>query len=295
MRRLGSADFSSVKETRRLYELSKSRGDFPKLPKEKIRLHTPDSVSEYDSDVESEDVGESSGTSGFQESDLGDLGDESRAPRKRRKAEDEAEYELSGRSRWVPASPKPEEGEEVGRLPRKLQNGEVQQVEGTTRLPLRMRKVVVESETEEEEEEEEEEEKGSDDGADAERMAGQKGRFGRLGVGEIVGMKSGRLELAKEQIAAVGAEVLAGGELVDIVSEAKDEAEAGATSHPLIYVRSPNGTGGGCSIARSVFCPRPRLSVATRGVQGSDSRVPDTTAHGVGRGGEGARGGEAFA
>ena len=98
----------------------------------------------------------------------------------------------------------------------------MQQLEGSTRLLLPREKRPIASESgdeDEEEEEEKEEEEGSDDGPQAERMAEQTGRFGRLGVADIV-QKSGteRLEAAKEQIAIVGAEILGGGELVDIVS-----------------------------------------------------------------------------
>ena len=147
-------------------------------------------------------------------------------PRKRRKVDGEAEYEVSGRGRWAPPSPKPEDDSvEVGRLPIKLQNGQVQRVEGMTRLPLppsKRKPLVAEVEGEVEGHKLEEEQEESDDGAQAERMAGQKGRFGRLGVAEIVSSKGWksrqRLEAAKEQIAAVGAEILAGGELADLVS-----------------------------------------------------------------------------
>jgi nucleolar complex protein 3 len=76
--------------------------------------------------------------------------------------------------------------------------------------------------SDEDEEEEEEEEEGSDDEKDAHKMAGQKGRFGRMGIAEIVGKQgwknAQRLEAAKEQVAALGAEILAGGELIDNVS-----------------------------------------------------------------------------
>ncbi|ORY33445.1 CBF/Mak21 family-domain-containing protein [Naematelia encephala] len=146
--------------------------------------------------------------------------------RRKGKKDEEAEYETSGRSRWTakPAKDKKdnEEHVEVGRLPIKLPTGEVQMVEGSTRIalpPSKKRPKLPEPESETEEEEEEEDE-GSDDGAQAERMANQKGRFGRMNIAEIVGTpgwkNAQRLEAAKEQIAVIGAEILAGGELIDI-------------------------------------------------------------------------------
>lgn len=182
---------------------------------------------------ENEDEG---GDDDDDESDINDLYDESSGDEdeeeglKRKRSgktriENEAEYETAGRSRWVASPPKAEEDSvEVGRLPIKLANGEVQMVQGSTRVALpASKKRMVEVESEDEEvEASEEEDIGSDDGAQATKMAGQKGRFGRMGIAEIVaaaGWKNAeRLDAAKEQIAAVGAEVLAGGELVDIVS-----------------------------------------------------------------------------
>jgi nucleolar complex protein 3 len=53
-------------------------------------------------------------------------------------------------------------------------------------------------------------------------MASQKGKFGRMGIAEIVARRDwknpDKLEAAKEQIANIGAEILAGGELIDNVS-----------------------------------------------------------------------------
>ena len=108
---------------------------------------------------------------------------------------------------------------EVGRLPIKLPSGEVQMVAGTTKLPAQKKKKrPVESESEDEEEEEESE----DEETQAARMASQKGKFGRMGVAEIVGKEgwknAQKLDAAKEQMAALGAEILAGGELIDNVS-----------------------------------------------------------------------------
>ena len=141
--------------------------------------------------------------------------------RKRKKeANEEADYEHTARSRWKEPPPKDEDTVEVGRLPIKLPSGEVQRVSGSTKIALpptkKPRLPTPESVIEDSEEEEP---------TTAEltaRMASQKGKFGRLGVSEIVGRpgwkNTDRLAAAKEQIANVGAEILCGGELVDIVS-----------------------------------------------------------------------------
>ena len=156
--------------------------------------------------------------------DVSDESSEDDAPqRKKKRKDEEADYETTARARWAPGSPKPEEDSvEVGRLPIKLPSGEVQKVAGTTRIAIpqgKKKPAKVESESEEEISSEDE---GSDDGAQANVLAGKKGRFGRLGVAEVVGMPGvkamERLSMAKEQIAQVGAEILAGGELIDIVS-----------------------------------------------------------------------------
>lgn len=208
------------------------------------------SDDDFPSDLDDEDLGsdlsdeaEGSGTSTLDDddedselddqSDLNDAFDEmsedseeeqDEHPLRKKKTKDsEADYETSGRARWTAPPPKPEDDSvEVGRLPIKLPTGEVQTVAGSTRIalpPSKKKKVVVESETEEELDESEDE--GSDDGAQAEIMASKKGKFGRMGVAEIVGMKGvknlEKLDLAKEQIAQIGAEILAGGELIDIV------------------------------------------------------------------------------
>lgn len=142
------------------------------------------------------------------------------AERKRKKREEagEAEYETSGRARWVAPEEEDEDSVEVGRLPIKLPTGEVKLVEGTTRValpPSKKPKPVPESESESEESEEE-----PDVQVQAQQMASKPGRFGRMGIAEIVaapGMRNAqRLDAAKEQLAAIGAEILAGGELIDI-------------------------------------------------------------------------------
>lgn len=138
--------------------------------------------------------------------------------RKRKRAEGEADYETSGRTRWVKSAKAEPEEVEVGRLPIKLPTGEVQMVAGTTKLPAIKKKKVEESDTEEEVEEDEE----LDEAQQAARMASQRGKFGRMGIAEIVGRaewkNADKLEAAKEQIAGIGAEILAGGELIDNVS-----------------------------------------------------------------------------
>ena len=181
--------------------------------------------SDFASSDDEDDDDQSALNDAFDEDDEDSSEEEEDLPqrKKKRKEEEEADYEKTARARWAKSPPKEEDSVEIGRLPIKLPSGEVQTVAGSTRiaLPPSKKKPVVESDTEEELSEEED--LGSDDGADAARLSGKKGRFGRLGVAEIVGMQgvknAERLAIAKEQIAQVGAEILAGGELVDIVSE----------------------------------------------------------------------------
>ncbi|WWD19680.1 hypothetical protein CI109_104142 [Kwoniella shandongensis] len=186
----------------------------------------------YDSGASLDDSDEDDSEQGdlnaaFDEDDLpdGNVEGEEFEPRHRKKKEEEADYEMAGRARWAAKALAAKNGEEehveVGRLPIKLPTGEIKMVEGSTRIALPpSKKKVVQPESESEEEQEESEDEGSDDGAQAEKMAGQKGKFGRMGVAEIVGNKgwknAQKLEAAKEQMAALGAEILAGGELVDI-------------------------------------------------------------------------------
>ncbi|KAL7418527.1 hypothetical protein Q5752_006985 [Cryptotrichosporon argae] len=196
--------------------------------------------NEGEDDDDDEDDDEELGSSDFASSD-GELDDSdfdddalsftsgsSTAARakKRRRPEGEADYELAGRARWARRGASAEaeaDHVEVGRLPIKLPTGEVRAVEGTTRVAVPQSKqeiaakraaAVAAERGDASDEDEEEEELELEE--EVERMAGQKGRFGRLGVVEIVAMGKGRLEAAKEQIAAIGAEILAGGELVDI-------------------------------------------------------------------------------
>lgn len=243
----------TAKENKRIHELEKARDIMPTKSRKAPSPELSD-VSDYDfdSDLEMSDAsGSGQGASEDEEDDGEDAEDDSGsdfsdqdefneayenfsseddeedeqaakvfAERKRKKKEaaGEAEYETSGRSRWVVPEKKEEDTVEVGRLPIKLPTGEVKLVEGTTRValpPSKKPKPVPESESEESEEEEEE-----DAGIQAQHMAHKPGRFGRMGIAEIVsspGMKKAqRLDAAKEQLAAIGAEILAGGELVDI-------------------------------------------------------------------------------
>ncbi|WRT70179.1 uncharacterized protein IL334_007173 [Kwoniella shivajii] len=273
----------SVKETKRLHDLSKEREPIPKLKRQKLKIPLPpsresdsedydfDSDPELDSDLSSnvdddeveisgsedgldsgsnddddEDSVYDSGASldmtsdedqddvvaafdnlpSEEEEDV-DLVDSKRRKKGKKGLEDETDYEAIRRSKLaskpkINEEDKDENQVEVGRLPIKLPTGEIQMVEGSTKIqiPQPKKKPAPPPPSDTEEEEEEEEDEDSDDGQQAEKMAGQKGKFGRMGVAEIVGMKgwknAQRLESAKEQMAALGAEILAGGELVDI-------------------------------------------------------------------------------
>ena len=127
---------------------------------------------------------------------------------------------------------------DVGHLPIKLPGGAIQKVEGTTRIAVpeatgKGKKKPVEED--EETEYTESEDEGSVDAAEErDEMARTRGRFGRMGIADILGndddveglpwkgrekiRAARRLAMAKEQIARVGAEIMAGGELIDNVS-----------------------------------------------------------------------------
>nr|XP_018260827.1 nucleolar complex protein 3 [Kwoniella dejecticola CBS 10117]OBR82985.1 nucleolar complex protein 3 [Kwoniella dejecticola CBS 10117] len=261
----------SVKETKRLHDLSKTREPLPRVKRQKVKIPLPEAQSdsddydfdtdpEFDSDLASDvDMGSGSGIDeddddddddddggSNEDEDQDDViaefdniseydeepedGDAAGRDRKRRKGkkEEEADYELNSRTKWTEKATKKEAGGnedevEVGRLPIKLPTGEIRMVEGSTKIALppskKPVKKPVESDDDEEEGEDEEDEE-SDDGAQAEQMAGQKGKFGRMGIAEIVSEKkwknAEKLAAAKEQMANLGAEILAGGELVDI-------------------------------------------------------------------------------
>jgi nucleolar complex protein 3 len=126
--------------------------------------------------------------------------------------------------------------QEVSHLPIKLANGEIQMLPGTTtiEIPKELRKASPTpslsdddmSGTDSDDVDEEDQ---------VEKLSKQKGRFGRMSVLDVVtyedpslrGMKrkgvgklriQQRLAIAKEQIAKTGAEIMAGGELIDNVS-----------------------------------------------------------------------------
>lgn len=177
-----------------------------------------DDAASLASDLESMDDEESSDE---EEEDL-------RQRRKgKRKAEVEADYELAGRARWKVKPEGENEGDsvEVGRLPIKLPSGKVQMVEGSTKISVPKKKAPPPPPSEDSDDVMDisgDEDEPSDDEALAEKMAGQKGKFGRLAIAEIATKKgwknADRLAAAKEQIATLGADILGGGELVDIVS-----------------------------------------------------------------------------
>jgi nucleolar complex protein 3 len=197
-------------------------------------LPSDDEISEgglSEEDVSDEDIDDDMLDAFDNLSDLSDDMDDTADHKKRKgkKKEEEADYETAGRSRWAVKDEENEEEVEVGRLPIKLPTGEVQQVEGTTKIALPQSKKRKQVQVKEESDDEEEEEDEEDQEGAAERMASVKGKFGRMGVAEIVareGWKNVRkLEAAKEQIAALGAEILAGGELIDTVSTTMTKAD----------------------------------------------------------------------
>ena len=167
--------------------------------------------------------------------------DEEVNPRKRKARDEEDDLEATYAQRRS-AKPVPKEDEnsmDVGHLPIKLPGGAIQQIEGTSRIAVpeangKGKKKPV-AEEDEETEYSESEDEGSI-GAEEERdeMARTRGRFGRMGIADILAndddveglpwkgrekiRAARRLAMAKEQIARVGAEVMAGGELIDNVS-----------------------------------------------------------------------------
>ncbi|KAL1412366.1 hypothetical protein Q8F55_000110 [Vanrija albida] len=243
----------TVKETKRIHDSEKSRSSFPTKAKKAPSIASASDISDYDfdsevefsddesvgaveddeegSDDEDDDSGDDSGfdselNAGYDNiSDISDLDDEDdgvvHPKRKKRADSEEAEYEMAGRSRWAAKEEKKEDDMlEVGRLPIKLPTGEVQLVEGSTKFQKPQPKKPAQKPVESESEEEESEDEASDVDGEAKRMAAQPGRFGRMGVAEIVAAKgwktAQRLAAAKEQMATIGAEVLGGGELIDV-------------------------------------------------------------------------------
>jgi nucleolar complex protein 3 len=235
-----------VKETNRLHNLSKSKEPLPRKRKASpvgsvatVSTLDEQDLSDFDSDIEmntTDAEGSGSDGSGSDESDSelkagydfvsesdSEAEDVQRRSKKKAQREDgaeEADYETRARARWQKPKETEDDTVEVSHLPIKLPSGEIQHVKGTTKLPAPAKKPVKpESDSEEEDEEEDEDEESGDE---VNKMASVKGRFGRLGVADIVAgppyKTREKLAIAKEQIARVGAEILAGGELIDNVS-----------------------------------------------------------------------------
>lgn len=171
--------------------------------------------------------------------------DEAPQPKARKRARDadvdvEGDYEARRTAaQETAAARRKEDGTdeqlEVGRLPIKLPNGELQLVAGKTRIPVpvdhkaQARAAAIAAQKGPQEDSEE----SDDDASDAEeqrveKMASTKGRFGRLAIVDVLTLDMGglrgkakvqqRLAIAKEQIAQLGAEIMSGGELIDTVS-----------------------------------------------------------------------------
>jgi len=239
--------YRSKKETERIHELEKTKEPLPKAPKRKAAASPTFSdlsgsefdSDEFDSEFDSElddDLDDSE-----LEAEVSREYEEEEKKRVRKKAkvvvEEDLEgiYEAQGRKRKEKQAEAGEEDKdhaEVGHLPIKLANGEIEQLPGKTRIAIpsgppdkRKKKQEVESDVETEFSESE----GSEDEEDlVERIAGNRGKFGRMGVAEILSSgldgvpwkerSNRRLAMAKEQIAKIGAEIMSGGELLDMVS-----------------------------------------------------------------------------
>ncbi len=126
--------------------------------------------------------------------------------------------------------------QEVSHLPIKLAKGEIQRLPGTTRiqLPPSAREPSPTPELSDDESGTD-----SDDVSESEqvdKLSNQRGKFGRMSVLDVVtyddpalkdakgkgvakARTMGRLAVAKEQIAKTGAEIMAGGELIDNVRD----------------------------------------------------------------------------
>ncbi|GHJ84066.1 hypothetical protein NliqN6_0468 [Naganishia liquefaciens] len=230
----------SKKETDRLHALQKSQNPLPKKPKAK--------AAEIESDFDEEEDWDSDLDTGSEIDDdedeisEGDLSesedDEEDVHPRKRKARDEGddlESSYAQRRSAKPVSTEDENSMDVGHLPIKLPGGAIQKVEGTTRIAVpeatgKGKKKPVEED--EETEYTESEDEGSVDAAEErDEMARTRGRFGRMGIADILGndddveglpwkgrekiRAARRLAMAKEQIARVGAEIMAGGELID--------------------------------------------------------------------------------
>lgn len=238
----------SKKETERLHELDKTKEPLPKRTKRKAASPSFSDMSDaeldtdFDSELDSElddDEDLELDDSDFEEK-VNQEYEEEEKKRVRKKAKvaevDDLEqsYAALGRKRkdkLEAAGEEDKEHTEVGHLPIKLANGEIEQLPGKTRIaipsgpPDKKKKKVEESDAETEFTESE----ASEDEEDlVERIANARGRFGRMGISEILtsdlaGVQwkertNRRLAMAKEQIAKIGAEVMSGGELLDMVS-----------------------------------------------------------------------------
>lgn len=227
-----------------MHALQKSQNPLPKKPKRKVEdiESDLDDEEDWDSDLDTEGELEDDDDE-MSEDDLSESedGEDDVNPRKRkaRAEEDDLEATYAQRRSTKPTAAEDDASMDVGHLPIKLPGGVIQHVEGTTRIVVPeangkgKKKPVVE-----EDEETEYSESGDEGsvGAEEERdeMARTRGRFGRMGIADILANDDGiedlpwkgrekvraarRLAMAKEQIARVGAEVMAGGELMDNVS-----------------------------------------------------------------------------
>lgn len=148
---------------------------------------------------------------------LADPDDPSRKKRKRQVREQEALYERKARKGEV--DPDEVGANVVKRLPIKLASGQLQAREGETVLPRQTSGRKGDSDDGDSASEPEEEWSAPRYQPEG---AGLGTRWGRMAVADVVRIKkpAERRQVAKEQIAGLGAEIVAGGELVDNVRPA---------------------------------------------------------------------------
>lgn len=230
----------SKKETNRIHELEKEKQPLPKPTKRKTSP-TPSEMtpSDLDSEDMDSDISADDDLDSFSEDDLSEDYEEEERRRAKKKArvsdtaDLEDKYEALGRKRKEQAKEVEDvdkDHAEVGHLPIKLANGEIEQLPGRTRIavpsgPPDKRKKQQQASSDEESVLSDSE--SEDEEAQLERLAGAKGKFGRLGIADVLtaempGLKGKektvqRLAMAKEQIAKIGAEIMSGGELIDMV------------------------------------------------------------------------------
>jgi nucleolar complex protein 3 len=192
---------------------------------------TPSDISDLESDFDSDED--------LEDSEISDMSEPEEAPRARKKAKVvtddlEEKYEALERARKEKRADDEEEDKEhteVGHLPIKLANGDIEQLPGKTRIAVPSGPPDKRKQKKEESDEETEysDSEGSEDEEELlERIAGARGKFGRMGIAEVLTADmdgipwkqrtNRRLDLAKEQIAKIGAEIMSGGELIDMVS-----------------------------------------------------------------------------